>query len=418
MPVLQRRPFLVWMIAVAAACADRPSITAPADAGWNPVSAAAKPLPPSVVEVEPATDEFTIDGTVQDVEVTVTNPGKNANNMWIALRIVQPGGVYRDLGSAAVSCDGQALGALPSGATCSVILPTAVASAGPGAGVLAPGQATLEADLLQMTGKGKVVSTAGVDVTLVEPPPPAPPAITALSLASSVFVIEGAGVPYTVTISNPTGSPITGVILQAEIRQGTETQKGAGGALVFCTGQLDGVFPPGDCTLTWSASASNTSGGGGVLTDGPAFLDVHLIEEHTILDTWTVNITLQTTAYFESVVLASSTFDLSGGAVSATIRLQNPTGIVFDPVQVAGTIRQGTAHRIAGIDEVQCSGYPHGTLGHGECEFTMSFVADNGNGGDGFLNGGAATLELVLRNTNSIILDTAFVPIQITAGSP
>jgi hypothetical protein len=45
-------------------------------------------------------------------------------------------------------------------------------------------------------------------------------------------------------------------------------------------------------------------------------------------------------------------------------------------------------------------------------------VADNGNGGDGFLNGGEATLELVLRNTNSIILDTAFLTIQITAGSP
>ena len=88
-----------------------------------------------------------------------------------------------------------------------------------------------------------------------------------LTLASPTLVIDGLAVDYTVTIVN-SGKKRESATLQGEIAQGN-TLHGAGGILVDC-GAGPGVLSHGTCAMSFTAQASNSTGGPGTLVPGAA----------------------------------------------------------------------------------------------------------------------------------------------------
>lgn len=86
----------------------------------------------------------------------------------------------------------------------------------------------------------------------------------------------GGATTYTAVIGNPCSTGLSDVFLQAYTIQG-ETERAAGGMDLGCSGQADGVAPPGVCTITGrSFGVTNQNGGNGELVPGAASALVEL----------------------------------------------------------------------------------------------------------------------------------------------
>jgi hypothetical protein len=166
-----------------------------------------------------------------------------------------------------------------------------------GSGTLMPGNAKLVIMLNQSDGTTTtLLDSRALKVTLVAATPTTV-FISALSLATNTFVIGGSAVDYTVTVTNPTGVTQSTVLVQATIKQGTNTAA-AYGINVNCVPNSLGVLPPGDCTFTWHTAADPTTSGGNTLVAGPAVWRLELLYYNgtttTVLDFREINITLTT----------------------------------------------------------------------------------------------------------------------------
>ena len=114
--------------------------------------------------------------------------------------------------------------------------------------------------------------------------------ISNVQLASTTLTIGGANVPYTATVSNGGDATLTNVSVQARLLQGA-TNRAANGALVQCGGG-EGVLPAGRCAYEFTIGASNANEGVGLLVAGPATAVFELRQGETVLDTFTVPVTL------------------------------------------------------------------------------------------------------------------------------
>jgi hypothetical protein len=114
--------------------------------------------------------------------------------------------------------------------------------------------------------------------------------LVSVDLTSTALTIEGVSAPYTVSIDNGTGASLSDVGIQTWIDQGTAS-RAAGGVVVLC-GAGDGVLPPGACSFGFSLNASNTNAGTGTLGPGSATARFQLLQGSTVLDTFTIAVTL------------------------------------------------------------------------------------------------------------------------------
>jgi hypothetical protein len=121
--------------------------------------------------------------------------------------------------------------------------------------------------------------------------------LTNLVLESSTLSIGGDAVNYTVDITN-SGKKREGIILQGEIGQlgsngVTSAVRAAGGVTVDC-GAGAGTLPHGTCAVSFTAQASNETGGVGTLVAGPATLGLKVLNpDGSVLAAASVPITLQ-----------------------------------------------------------------------------------------------------------------------------
>ena len=129
---------------------------------------------------------------------------------------------------------------------------------------------------LWMLGCGETPTSPGSPVFKKGKPPTQEPKVTLanLSLASTTLTIGGLAVDYTVDVVN-SGGKQTSVVLQGEIFQGN-TVRAAGGLHVVCGGEL-GVLPHGTCPTSFTAQASNSTGGSGTLVPGAATLRLTVV---------------------------------------------------------------------------------------------------------------------------------------------
>ncbi|GMR13722.1 MAG: hypothetical protein BMS9Abin29_1937 [Gemmatimonadota bacterium] len=114
--------------------------------------------------------------------------------------------------------------------------------------------------------------------------------IDAVALSSTTLAIGGSAVSYTATMTNNTASTLATVVLQGWMDQGSAS-RAAGGVQVLC-GSGAGNLPPGTCTFSWTAGASNSGGGSGTLVPGPATARFELKDDGTVVSTFTVPVTL------------------------------------------------------------------------------------------------------------------------------
>jgi hypothetical protein len=268
--------------------------------------------------------------------------------------VITQGSASREAANEPITCVGSPgdVGKLPVG-NCDLSFGATASNLSDGAGTLVPGAATLvlrvlqtvNANVTELASKSIAVNLAGT------------PSITSLTLVSTTLTIDGAGTSYTATIQNPANS-LQGVLLQGEIVQGL-TRRAAGGTMVNC-GSGIGVFPPGTCTITFGASASNSAGGGGTLEPGPATFELQLTQAfggvETRFDTETVALTLVSSnaPTFVSLSLEVLKIGLDGPVVTAVAELQNSGPPVsglnligrVEQDQSGGTVVKGLSGRI------------------------------------------------------------------------
>lgn len=331
-----------------------------------------------------------IDGPSVGWTATLSNPGLILKGVFMQGEIHQ-GATVKGAGGATITC-GAALGVLPPG-TCTFSFTVTASNAAGGTGTLVPGAATFQLQLLQSNDTTTtVLDTKTVAVTLV----PDHPYIASVVANPQIFAIDGPSTTATVVLYNPTSAAATGLRLAETIQQNT-AQRAAGGASVSC-GAGDGVLPVGSCTMTLSASASNSSAGTGTLIGQLAYLQEALIQNNgggdQVLDTlsYAVGLLPPPTPKINSVKLNTTNVILDGPAVVDTIVLGNQNVNSFSGVNVSLSIVQGATTVGVGGGQVSCGGAP-GVLPTGTCTVTGSFSASsNGTG----LVAGAARLQVKL----------------------
>ena len=254
------------------------------------------------------------------------------------------------------------------------------------------------------------LATSGASRAIAAPTRKAPRlSIVSVVPSSTTFTIEGPSVNYDVTISNPGSTNATGVLIQAEIDQGSAA-RAAGGAVTSCPGAGAGVVPPGQCTMTMSANASNAGAGNGTLTPGNAKLVIQLYQSDgttTLLDTKTLKIVLvasaHTAPYFTDVSPSFTSLQIDGPSADYSVTINNPTGADQSEIFIQAEIVQGQTLKGAGGTDVLCfpNGASPGLLPAGNCTFTSSTLASNSAGGNGTLVAGSAVWRLTLYKYDS-----------------
>ncbi|MFQ6006518.1 MAG: hypothetical protein ACE5OQ_13570, partial [Woeseia sp.] len=117
-----------------------------------------------------------------------------------------------------------------------------------------------------------------------------PVALVNVALTTTTLNIGGPTVAYTASINNSTASTLSGVVLQAFVDQ-PGASRAAGGLLVRCGAAL-GDLAPGPCNENFTVIASNATAGSGTLIPGPAIARFELQMGATVLDTFSVAVTL------------------------------------------------------------------------------------------------------------------------------
>ncbi len=252
---------------------------------------------PMIASVTLASTTIAIEGPATTFTAVLQNPANSLQGVVLQGYIAQTQAsppAKRASGGVSVTCGG-APGVLTPG-TCTVSFSVSAGNGGAGTGTLTPGDALFELDLVQNNGgTSTTLDFKTVPITLVS----SAPKIADLQLASNQLPIGGAGVDYTATLQNY-GFPVSDVILQGEIVQDTEdgtATHGAGGTLIDCGSGLGTLPTTATCTVSFTAVASNATGGSGTLVPGLARLVLHLYAApvggpETELDSRTVEVLL------------------------------------------------------------------------------------------------------------------------------
>jgi hypothetical protein len=179
-------------------------------------------------------------------------------------------------------------GILPNG-ECVEERPISAFNANGGTGLLEPGPATFELELIHFNGTtSTILDTESVPIILVAG---GIPSIVSIDLASTTFVIGGPRVSYTATLYNSTGDPMTGMSVQGWVDQLSQlTAQPAGGVSLSCTGTL-GEMPEGPCLVSYTAGAENMPGTI-PLVPGEASFRLEIRRDGLLVWTKTVPITL------------------------------------------------------------------------------------------------------------------------------
>jgi hypothetical protein len=394
-------------LAAAAACSDRTHVTNPLVPGAASRTGAAPPNGGKirVKQFQLSSNTLNIDGPAVSGNVSIGNSGAPIDNVALRGEIVQ-GTVSHAALTVQLTCAGNP-GTLPNG-TCTMTF-TAAASNSPGdAATLVPGAAVFVLDVVQdPAGAATVLASKSLNVNLV-----GAVAITSLTLQSTTLAIGGTGVDWTATLNNPGGS-LNNVTLQGEFLQ-PGVERAAGGLAVVC-GSAAGVLPPGTCTASFIATASNSLGGSGTLTPGAATFRLQLIETNggtsTVLDTKTVDVTLVTnTPRIDEVTLSSTYLVVDGPSMDFTVAVTNPTTNTISNAWVQLNLIQGGVVRVSLSEIVEC-GAGDGVFTPGTCSVSGHFSLYSYFEG---LSLGDATLQVRLFQSGSTSIDYDSKPFAVS----
>jgi hypothetical protein len=385
-------------LAAAGACTEQTAPTATAVAATTalPAMAGSNSDKVKVKTFQLSAYTLRIDGPAITAQVSIANSGSPIQSGASLRAEIAQGAATRQSASLPTQCNPAANpGFLPPN-NCDMTFSATASNSAPGSGTLVPGPATFTLHVVQTTaGVETELANKSILVNLVTSP-----SITTLTLAPTTLTIDGPAATYTATLQNPAGS-LQGVLLQGLIVQG-EARHAAGGVLVAC-GSSAGVFPPGPCTMTFSASASS-SGGTGTLVQGAATFELDLIQNSggvaTTLDVGTVAITLAKPT-ITSLVLTSPALALNGPSMDYTAELKN-LGSPVSSVLLQGELVQNqggaTVTVAAGGTLVDC-GAGLGVLpttNPGTCSVAFVATASTTAAGNGTLTYGPAQFVLHL----------------------
>ena len=234
--------------------------------------------------------------------------------------------------------------------------------------------------------------------------------IASVNLAATSLPIDGPGVSYSAVISNGTTATLTGVFIQAYIDQGEGASRAAGGGPDASCGTVPGQLPPGSCNYPFGVSASNTSAGSGTLVPGNATARFTLIQGATVLDVFTVPVSLiNPPVGITSAGLSPTTLPIGGLEGTATVSVDNTTGALAEGLVVEGWIRQGPVRQTAGQ-----SGDPFSCAAGTTCSRSFNFVASSTPPG---LHCGSAEAEFDLKQAGSF-LHLFIIPITLSSAGP
>ena len=284
-----------------------------------------------------------------------------------------------------------------------------------------PGPSTFRLQLLNKFGA--VIGVKSVGVTLYPRP-----TIDAVSLSSLHIRLDGATVPYTVTLHNG-GPSVSGVSMESWLTQDGVTthtsggRRAAGAGLIQC-GSGSGILPTGTCTMSLALAASNSSAGTGILVPGLSEVELDLTESgvDVAISTIAIHIDSATTVVPGTGVSASSNLStttptevtLEGASVPYAITLQN-TGSALSGISIRTSVTQKTASHDAGSTLVSC-GSGAGVVPNGICTFSFQITASNTSAGSGTLLAGAsASLALDVVDANGVVVShfAEFAPLTL-----
>ena len=340
---------------------------------------------PSISSLTLESTTLTIEGPAGSYSATLQNPGAPLQNVLLQGWIVQGSSRYA-AGGFTVMCGGLAV--LPTG-TCEVSSIVVVSNQNSGIGLLGPGPATFELELLQTAG-GTVLDTETAAVELVAP---SPPAITSITPAFTALMIGGRTESASIAIDNQ-GPQRSTVQVKGRITQGIASGDAIIAQDVECGG-ASGVLPSGACTTVASVRLMPASGPFG-LVPGSATLEIQLIQTdgttETTLDTESIPVTLVAATPWIAQSTVQPTIAL-GTNVQIAVIVTNPTTTTYPNSAVVMNVIQG------GVTTQVASAAPgcgvSGVITSGDCLVTFTI-----NLGTSSFSPGGATVELRLT-TNS-----------------
>jgi hypothetical protein len=416
------RLFVAGALAVSVACSDHRPPTAPAAVPGDPSMLQGGNTRVKVKTLQLSANTLRIDGPGVSAQVSLANSGPAfQSGISLQAQIVQ-GSNWRVAADVPTQCNpGDSPGFLPTG-PCDMTVAAAASNTAVGVGTLVPGAAVFLLRVLQADPTGAIeLATKSVNVNLV-----ATPGITSLTLASTTLPIDGPSINYTAVLNNPANT-LQGVILQGIVVQGTTT-RAAGGLSVSCGSAL-GVLPPGTCTVNFTVTASNSTGGSGTLVPGAATFQLSLIQSgtNTTFDTKSVAVTLiSSTPTITSLVLQSTSLVIGGASVNYTVQIQNP-GFPLTDIILQGEIDQtttsGTVAKGAGGTYINCGGALGAlpTTGTGVCTIQFTVTALGNSTGGAFVPGSASFVLHLYRspvNGTQTELDSRTVAVTLTPQGP
>lgn len=221
------------------------------------------------------------------------------------------------------------------------------------------------------------------------PPPPPNITIQSLRLAYAFTGINAGTNTYTATIYNP-GGTLTGVVAQGYMTQWA-ARRAAGGTLVDCHAG-PGVVPNGNCLVTFTAAASNTTAGTGTLVPGDANFELDIVVggAHFTQDAGLYLVPGFINAF------GPTTMTIGGAPSSVTVTSENTGSWDVTGLGYYVLINQGFTQRRVTFAGLQCANVAFVLPAHTTCTQTISFSVSNDSTGSGTLVPGPATLQLLL----------------------
>ena len=349
------------------------------------------PSTPSIASLTLANTTLTIDGPGTSYTAKLQNPLAPLLNVTLQGWIVQGSSRYA-AGGFTVICGGLAV--LPTG-TCEVTSVAVASNQNSGVGLLVPGPATFELQLLQTVGGNAVLDTETAAVELVAA---GPPTITGVTPAFTQLMIGGRTESASIAIDNP-GLQRSTVRVKGRISQGIASEDAIIDENVECGG-TSGLLPSGACTTLASVSVSPSSGTFG-LAPGSATVEIRLIQTdgttETTLDTETILVTLVAATPWIAGSTVQPTIAI-GADVPISVVVTNPTTTDYPNSAVVVNVIQGGVSTQVASGAPGCGG--SGVITSGDCVVGITVTL-----GSSF-SPGAAKVELrLLTGGGATLLD-------------